>query len=34
MPLLALALAGIAGLAWHLWGRAARLLPLAEEAAA
>ncbi|MEJ8836782.1 hypothetical protein [Ramlibacter sp. AN1133] len=34
LPLLGIALAGIAGLAWHLWGRSARLLPLAEEAAA
>ena len=34
LPLLAIALAGIAGLAWHLWGRSARLLPLAGEAAA
>jgi hypothetical protein len=34
LPLLAIALAGIAGLAWHLWGRSARLLPLREEAAA
>src|SRR5262249_31356379 len=33
LPLLALALAGIAGLAWHLWGRTARLLPLREAAA-
>ena len=34
LPLLSIALAGIAGLAWHLWGRSARLLPLPGEAAA
>jgi len=34
LPLLAIALVGIAGLAWHLWGRSAHLLPLREEAAA
>lgn len=28
MPLLVISLVGIAGLAWHLWGRTARLAPL------
>jgi len=34
VPLLAIALFGIAGLACHLWGRSARLLPLPQELAA
>jgi cytochrome c biogenesis protein len=34
LPLLAIAVLGIAGLAWHLWGRTARLLPLGQEATA
>jgi len=34
MPLLAISLLGVAGLAWHLWGRGVRLLPLGEGAAA
>jgi hypothetical protein len=34
LPLLGIALLGIFGLAWHLWGRSARLLPLPGEAAA
>ena len=34
MPLLVAALAGIAGLAWHLWQRTARLAPRLQEVAA
>ena len=34
LPLLGIALLGIAALGWHLWGRSARLLPLGGEAAA
>ncbi|MBL0424163.1 hypothetical protein [Ramlibacter alkalitolerans] len=30
IPLLVVSLLGVAGLAWHLWGRVARPLPLAE----
>lgn len=34
MPLLVVSLLGILGLAWHLWGRTVRLLPLRQGAAA
>lgn len=34
IPLFALSLIGVAGLAWHLWGHRARLLPLGREASA
>jgi hypothetical protein len=30
VPMLLVSLLGVLGLAWHLWGRAARLLPLSE----
>jgi cytochrome c biogenesis protein len=34
LPLFAVALLGVLGLGWHLWGRGARLLPLGEGAQA